>query len=82
MESSLNNEGGNEMAVLLKTGESIVKKPVQRDLHVVCSEEQLNRKYQKWEAEYNCLRSNWEWFVSAPQEQDTWEAVSSRIEQN
>ncbi|NLL18164.1 MAG: hypothetical protein GX262_03945 [Clostridia bacterium] len=70
------------MAVVLKTRESGEGSPVQRDLRVVCSPEQLNRQYQKWEWEYNCLRSNWEWFVSAPQEKDTWQAASNRIEQN
>lgn len=42
---------------------------------------ELNALYARLEEMHNCLRSNWEWFVSAANAGDAVEAVLARVEQ-
>lgn len=71
------------MPVLLAKKEISKQKPVQRDFRLVCSKEQLNKAYQEFEQRFNCLSSNWEWFISTCEcDNDPYQEVQRRIEQN
>lgn len=43
---------------------------------------ELNEAYARLEERYNCLRSNWEWFVKADYAPDRMGSILSRVEQN
>lgn len=70
------------MSVLAAKQEKGRLEQVQRDFHLVYAKDRLNKVYQKFEQEFNCLCSNWDWFTDFQCQKDPWQEVQNRIEQN
>ncbi|NLC76443.1 MAG: hypothetical protein GX750_02350 [Clostridia bacterium] len=70
------------MSVVLATAETGQLDTADRNLRLICSPSLLNRSYQQYDRQFNCLCSNWDWFVNYQEEKHSWLEVKRQIDQN